>query len=597
MRISSASWALSSAILSIPWAAVTTGFTTTPCTVSSRSTSPWELSMAWGDRDGGADRGDRRDPRGGGRGSGRGRGGRGRGGRGRGGRDGLRRAIRDFRGDFGPTGHDYHPCRDAGPISSSRLSETDIHGRIADRLMAKMNRDFGTADRVQLELAEEGVYVNDRTKEWRADGVRFIDPSEGRRLPSDRNRPYVQSPHSLPNNNDDDAAQLETIATLVAERSKQKGLKNYENADSIRDGLLETFNVAIDDRVREWSIGGSFGKDTDLKRAHAEALNTRDYVQSSASLDLPDGGVTHEDVQSRVDERTRAKNGGQYEKADAMREALFEDFGIVIHDRIKMWSVGGDFGMDDPAAAKAKALSTYTRRGGGDLSEDDEDQITALLKERYEAKKIRDFHVADEIRSRLYDTYNVNVDDKLREWRVLGDNYVQVKAEKGSQELTGDDLSMVESIIVRRAKLKNDKNYGEADDMRDMLQNKYSVLVDDRTKEWRVTTHFPVGSSRATSPPSRERKVDNRHVEGVSIFEEPIVDVQDEGDFVVDPHSHDAVTDAPEEGTALLAPPTLAISRDELTSLTVPLLKEKLREVGMPVSGKKAELIDRLLVK
>jgi hypothetical protein len=37
-----------------------------------------------------------------------------------------------------------------------------------------MNRDFDTADRVQLELAEKGVYINDRTKEWRADGVQFI---------------------------------------------------------------------------------------------------------------------------------------------------------------------------------------------------------------------------------------------------------------------------------------------------------------------------------------------------------------------------------------------------------------------------------------
>ena len=33
---------------------------------------------------------------------------------------------------------------------------------------------------------------------------------------------------------------------------------------------------------------------------------------------------------------------------------------------------------------------------------------------------------------------------------------------------------------------------------------------------------------------------------------------------------------------------------DELASLTVPMLKQRLRDVGLPVSGRKAELVDRL---
>jgi len=39
----------------------------------------------------------------------------------------------------------------------------------------------------------------------------------------------------------------------------------------------------------------------------------------------------------------------------------------------------------------------------------------------------------------------------------------------------------------------------------------------------------------------------------------------------------------------------LSLSRKELTALTVVVLKEKLREAGKPVSGKKSVLIDRLL--
>jgi hypothetical protein len=39
------------------------------------------------------------------------------------------------------------------------------------------------------------------------------------------------------------------------------------------------------------------------------------------------------------------------------------------------------------------------------------------------------------------------------------------------------------------------------------------------------------------------------------------------------------------------------IRYDVLSDLTIPQLKDKLREQGLPVSGKKAELIDRLLSK
>ena len=120
---------------------------------------------------------------------------------------------------------------------------------IAQRLMAKMNRDFEVADRVQTELAEEGIFVNDRTKEWRADGVRFIDPSEGRRKPSDRNRPYVKSHYSqsLP---DGAKFSLERINDLVAERTECKVTKNFNKADSIRDELEQSCNVIIDDVSR-----------------------------------------------------------------------------------------------------------------------------------------------------------------------------------------------------------------------------------------------------------------------------------------------------------------------------------------------------------
>lgn len=534
-----------------------------------------------------------------------------RGGRGeRGGRGDMNRGGRGGRGrgrgrggnrNFGPNGHDYNLCAQAGP-TSSHISESAIHAKVAERLMAKMNRDFDTADRVQLELAEKGVYINDKTKEWRADGVQFIDPSEGRRTPSDRNRPYVQSRHSLPVPETATYTE-ELIEKAVMERDRQKRAKSFTKADTIRDTLERDYNVLVDDRIREWSIGGSFGKEADLKRATNIAMKSRSYAKSSASLDLPDG-VREEEVQARVDARTAARSNRQYAQSDVMRDEILEEFNVVIHDMIKMWSVGGDFGMDDPHKVRAKELSTYTRRGGGDLSEDDVVLIQDMLTTRFEEKRARNFNQADEIRSKLYNLYNVNVNDKTREWRVLSDDYVQTKAERGARELTEEEVEIVKSQIVKRAALKKSKSYQEADAIRDELQDVYSVLVDDKTMEWKVVSsgrnsRFAAEAAISQSSSFKQKKVESAVDEDFdSIFNRVKGELGLQPDSAISESntiSTDTIDkeDDEEEHAPLLA--ESAPSRDELMTLTVPLLKDKLREAGMPVSGKKADLVDRLL--
>jgi len=50
-----------------------------------------------------------------------------------------------------------------------------------------------------------------------------------------------------------------------------------------------------------------------------------------------------------------------------------------------------------------------------------------------------------------------------------------------------------------------------------------------------------------------------------------------------------------EDGGADSPPNDQNLDEAQLTSMTVPQLKEKLREAGKPVSGRKSELIERLL--
>jgi cysteinyl-tRNA synthetase len=369
---------------------------------------------------------------------------------------------------------------DAGP-STSTMSEPEIHELLAERLQAKMSRDFQVADEIQSQLISSGVFVHDGRKEWRADGVAYGD-GDGRpgRTPgsrNDRNRLYAKSVHSPPLKDGTGTDQLVTV--LVQERNKYKQLRDFAKADAIREGLRTKFNVLVDDRLREWSVGGDFGPEHEVQREMADAFAQRGYVKSASSQPLEAEQEAY--IQEKVQERAQAKKNRDFDLADSLREELNQEYSVMINDKLKLWSVGGDFGAD---GGPSKPRGTYTRRGGGDLTEDEVETITNRLAERFRAKKNRDFDTADVIRDELRDRYNVKIDDKAAEWNVDIDEYVQISV-PGGIALQEETVDKIQALIVERFQSKVDRGYERADEIRDELEETYNVIVDDRTKEWR----------------------------------------------------------------------------------------------------------------
>ena len=80
--------------------------------------------------------------------------------------------------DFGPTGHDY--LRAGGPVDPEvcSLSQAEIDALLADRLRAKLGRDYRKADNIQHWMWDRGVRVHDRRRQWRADGISFADDDD-----------------------------------------------------------------------------------------------------------------------------------------------------------------------------------------------------------------------------------------------------------------------------------------------------------------------------------------------------------------------------------------------------------------------------------
>ena len=79
------------------------------------------------------------------------------------------------------------------------------------------------------------------------------------------------------------------------------------------------------------------------------------------------------------------------------------------------------------------------------------------------------------------------MNDKTREWRVLSDDY-RPKLKEVQENSQKEEVEIVESQIVKRAAVKKSKSYQEANAIRDDLQDAYSVLVGDKTKEWKIVS-------------------------------------------------------------------------------------------------------------
>ena len=186
----------------------------------------------------------------------------------------------------------------------------EIEKLVAQRLEAKFERDYATADAIREQLQNEyDVKVDDRKRKWMVGDQPF-------RGAPDLNDPYTRRGGG-------DVEDVSKVEELVEERADAKARRDYAAADAIRD-QLNAMGISVDDRSREWRVA-----DAPYCRARGD----------SAPVDV-------DTVEGLVAERSRAKIAGEYDTADAIRDRLRNEFGVSVDDRVKEWVVDGR-----PAAA------------------------------------------------------------------------------------------------------------------------------------------------------------------------------------------------------------------------------------------------------
>ena len=63
-----------------------------------------------------------------------------------------------------------------------------------------------------------------------------------------------------------------------------------------------------------------------------------------------------------------------------------------------------------------------------------------------------------------------------------------VYTRRGGGSLTIEEEAAITKLLSDRYHAQRQRNYSAADEVRDLLMNRYNVSIDDRSREWRVDT-------------------------------------------------------------------------------------------------------------
>jgi hypothetical protein len=314
--------------------------------------------------------------------------------------------------------------------------------------------------------------------------------------------------------------------------------------------------------------------------------------------------LSKSEIISLIVERNKARRSRNFELADSFLKKLHYN-NVYLDDKKKLWRADGESFQQVPQYRKDPNSKP--------ISDRDEAYIQIKVQERAQAKFARKFNVADDILDELRFLKNVVVNDDTLTWRVT-EAYKTVY-EFGGRRLHNvpeETLRSIEQLIKERAEAKDCKKYNVADEILDTLMEEYGVRVDDAKKAWfflpRTREMGDDMTHVSEQAITRAGNEENRNTFNLkqSSFEKseiPLGISFDEDDSL--PTGISLETEEEEKIDKI--PQGIQINQDDgesdetvkidLNSFTVPQLKDKLREAGLPVSGRKSELVARLQQK
>mmetsp|Transcript_926 Transcript_926/g.1220 ORF Transcript_926/g.1220 Transcript_926/m.1220 type:complete len:465 (+) Transcript_926:114-1508(+) len=307
-------------------------------------------------------------------------------------REWIERRLEDR---FGLTGHPYQ--RVGGPCTSildCPLSESEIHQRL--RLIAECRYLKGEHEKAQVlefELSLLGVRLSD-TLEWTdSPNLEFSKKEEKvmrtRNIPAQGNdRIALEDPSNCDimrnvsiyynpmGNNTESCADLVRIEQLLALRSKAIATGSAEEAEFLSLELFQTYRVGVCEILKTWFFycDSSFNA-TDahalfwkppgkpsielLEKRNSDREKTRllrpplVFENEQSNLQSPPYAISsmsqkvdpcfRQRVLELVQHRIHKREEGKFLEADAIRKELWCTYNVGLNDRLRQYSVDGQF--------------------------------------------------------------------------------------------------------------------------------------------------------------------------------------------------------------------------------------------------------------
>mmetsp|Transcript_24350 Transcript_24350/g.76098 ORF Transcript_24350/g.76098 Transcript_24350/m.76098 type:complete len:255 (+) Transcript_24350:23-787(+) len=127
------------------------------------------------------------------------------------------------------------------------------------------------------------------------------------------------------------AVDVPRVDSLLARRLSCKMSGKYDEADRLRDELREV-GVEVQDKLKIWRVARAVRPST---RGLIDPHTGHDYQRSPLDR-LP---VDATRVHSLLAQRLQCKMGGDYTRADQLRQQLRLECGVEVNDRDKVWQV------------------------------------------------------------------------------------------------------------------------------------------------------------------------------------------------------------------------------------------------------------------
>lgn len=355
------------------------------------------------------------------------------------------------------------------------LTVGKIQKMVEERTIARRSYNFDIADQIRDELVRNGVELYDKSNEWRTfDGSMSGLQSQDRRQ-GNQEREWIAKV-SQPTD-----PTVSSIQQLVDQRSLAQRNRDFETADAIKEELANDYGVMLADKRAEWSTtSGLRGKINPPPRYS------------------PPTDPTVMAIQQLIDERSEAKKNRDYDTADALTEELKSKYNVRTFDRDGEWSTPSGLRGQIVGQVDGEVTTRYSSPTDPTVS-----AIQALVDQRIEAKRNRDFETADAIQEELKISFGVSLWDKDGEWTTPSGLRGQIRRvqQRGDesfgrrrdgnreQSFAGQSFAdpavvAIQELVDQRSEAKRNRDFDTADAIRDELASKFDVRLWDKDGEW-----------------------------------------------------------------------------------------------------------------